>query len=383
MININKTIQVEGWRGINHSYSMVNQYQLLELVKRDGINIFHKDLPLYKSDWNHDKNSNGMDLVNNETINSIKESPSKKPDITYRIAFPYRLYGADTDKVFCFGTAEYQNIEGYIYQGWENSKIYINNDVKIITPSNWSKKGFLHHGFKNEDVFVVPHGVDINIFKPIDSSQRALERKALKLEEQNFTFLTIGAMTWNKGIDKLLLAFSEINKKYPHTRLILKDQKNLYGIGAFEIFSGMHKDHSSLFSEQFLSSINILSANLNLNQLASLYNSCDAYIAPYRAEGFNLPPLEAAACGAPVAITSGGSTDDYFNESFALKIEGKITSKGSKKYIEPDLESLINVMTGLVEKRNLSLNRSFALNYICDNFTWEKVTDKLLNIFFM
>ena len=32
------------------------------------------------------------------------------------------------------------------------------------------------------------------------------------------------------------------------------------------------------------------------------------------AEGFNMTPLEAAACGTQKVVTNGGSTDDYFNE---------------------------------------------------------------------
>jgi len=362
---------------------MVNQYHILELVKRKAFNIFHKDLPFYKSDWNTIKNSNGLDSEKNDIINSIKNITTEKTDITYRISFPFRLYGGNSRKIFSFGTAEFQNLEGYIYQGSETSKVYPNNNVKIITPSNWSRTGFLQNGFKGEDVFVVPHGVDTNIYKPVDDAQRNLDREALKLHNQHFMFLNVGAMTWNKGIDKLLLAYSEINKKYPDTRLILKDQSNLYGIGATDILAGMKKDHPSIVTPDFLTHIGVMSGNLTLNQLRSLYNACDAYISPYRAEGFNLTPLEAAACGVPVALTNGGATDEYFDDSFALKIEGKKTSEGHKHYIEPDLDSLIAVMSDLVEKRNSRINLSEALNYIHKNFSWKKVTDKLLDVFFM
>ena len=80
--------------------------------------------------------------------------------------------------------------------------------------------------------------------------------------------------------------------------------------------------------------------------MSELYGSCDAYVSPYRAEGFNIPSLEAAACGIPVILTSGGSTDDYYHPSFALKIEGKRkTSNGNWNYIEPNLESLVSNMS--------------------------------------
>ena len=37
------------------------------------------------------------------------------------------------------------------------------------------------------------------------------------------------------------------------------------------------------------------------DKMADLYRAADVYAAPYRAEGFNLPVLEAAACGVPVS----------------------------------------------------------------------------------
>ena len=69
-----------------------------------------------------------------------------------------------------------------------------------------------------------------------------------------------------------------------------------------------------------LSNIIVISKNLTLKELSELYGSCDAYVSSYRAEGFNMPPLEAAACGIPAILTSGGSTDDYYDPSFVWRL---------------------------------------------------------------
>ena len=44
-------ICIEGWRKINHSYALVNQRQLIELLKYP-IHLKHKDIPYFNENWN-------------------------------------------------------------------------------------------------------------------------------------------------------------------------------------------------------------------------------------------------------------------------------------------------------------------------------------------
>ena len=46
-------ILIEGWRGINHSFSLVNQWQIIELSK--SCNIFFKDVPFASKKWDNKK----------------------------------------------------------------------------------------------------------------------------------------------------------------------------------------------------------------------------------------------------------------------------------------------------------------------------------------
>ena len=50
-------ILIEGWRGINHSFSLVNQWQTLELSKLSK--VFLKDVE-FPTIWNFQKNSSGI-----------------------------------------------------------------------------------------------------------------------------------------------------------------------------------------------------------------------------------------------------------------------------------------------------------------------------------
>ena len=49
----------------------------------------------------------------------------------------------------------------------------------------------------------------------------------------------------------------------------------------------------------------------------------------------------AAATGTPIIVTEGGSTDDYFNEDSGLQIKSKFINSNNRKYLEPNLESLV------------------------------------------
>ena len=83
-----KKILIEGWRGINHSYAMVNQYQLLEM-KGMGLELQHLDLPFYNEKWNLIDNDSGFEESDKQKIASIQASDfTQKQDITYRISFP-------------------------------------------------------------------------------------------------------------------------------------------------------------------------------------------------------------------------------------------------------------------------------------------------------
>ena len=381
-MKFSKNLLIEGWRGINHSYAMINRCQIIELLKNNNFKIYFKDIPYFIPEWNKKDNSSGLKDFEEKISKLFQPSNKSKIDILYRISFPYRMYGGNANKIFVFGTSEYQSIDNMIYQGKELNEKYINKSVKVITPSNWSKMGFVRGGFKENDVIVIPCGVDLKIFKPINKEKKSEIRKKLNINNNHFVFLNVGAMTWNKGVNKLIVAFSEIKKKYSFAKLILKDQSNLYKETAKQYISKTKEKFPTLLTDEVLSNIIVISKNLTLKELSELYGSCDAYVSSYRAEGFSLTPLEAAACGIPTILTSGGSTDDYYDPSFVLKIDGtKKTLNDGKNYIEPDLESLISNMSNLIEKRNSLLKINKAILFIEKNFTWKIVSKKLSDLF--
>src|SRR5262249_942691 len=91
-------------------------------------------------------------------------------------------------------------------------------------------------------------------------------------------------------------------------------------------------------------------STLPVKRMADFYRAADAYVSPYRAEGFNLPVLEAAACGLPLICTKGGPTDEFTDDGFALYIDSKAApSPQGNIWLEPDLDHLIAHMLEIID----------------------------------
>jgi glycosyltransferase involved in cell wall biosynthesis len=192
-------------------------------------------------------------------------------------------------------------------------------------------------GFPEDKVYVIPHGYSEEIYYPLTLEEKLEARRGLGIPEDAFVVLNLGAMIHNKGIDILVRAFAEFRKSNPKAILLLKDDKNLYGIGAQGVVGQILQQYPECNTPELVSSVKLLSATLPLSEMRKLYGLADVYASPYRAEGFNLPVLEAMACGVRVIVTKGGATDDFApNDVDACE---QIAS--TLKQLEPDEENYI------------------------------------------
>jgi glycosyltransferase involved in cell wall biosynthesis len=370
-------ILVEGWRFLPHSYAIVNQFQCLELLTHKKHRLYHRDLPYYNPNW---QAVHGLFTPQQEKLLAQIPTPlpNQPPDAMLRIGFPYDLRTGSARTVV-FGTAEGRQIEPLSIQGHLSfQQAYQSSEAIIITPSQWSRLGFLEAGADPERVIVVPHGVDPALLRPANAYKKNKLRRSFGWE--GFVFLHIGAMTQNKGLDLLLKAFAQIVAKYPEARLVLKGMDALYPSAQFlqQTFQGLTGQEY----ERVLSRLTYFGGTLPFSQCAQLYQAADAYVSPYRAEGFNLPVLEAAACGLPVICTQGGPTDDFTTADFALYIESTLREElwpgmGKAYRLEPSLDHLISRMEEAIELR---IRQEIGPAFIRKNFTWAKVTEQLLQV---
>ena len=197
------------------------------------------------------------------------------------------------------------------------------------------------------------------------SDERTIHRQRLGFDREAVIFLNVAAPIWNKGLDLLIQAFVQCFHQYPHTRLLIKDQQAVYGISTKDTVLREIALLGESKNESLLNAIRVI-PDLNLLQLRELYCIADYYVSPYRAEGFNLPVIEALACGTPAIVTEGGATQDFCSEENALFIEAvpyrnvKINGRHVNAYQAPILQNAA---------------------IIAENFTWAKAVDTISLLF--
>jgi glycosyltransferase involved in cell wall biosynthesis len=384
---IARSLIVEGWRFIAHSYAMVNQWQLLALLRRPDIAVKVIDLPFYRKRWQpQDGLFNSPD---EQALRSIGiAGPKEGAEVTLRISIPFDFSPSRSERTVVFGTSETQVLREEQFLDPKTFALLLRagppSDIRVVTPSRWSAEAYYKAGFTDDRVLIVPHGADIGVFYPMRGI-RDKARKRLALSADEFVFLSIGSMTGNKGIDLLLQAFSEVCRKFPYARLVLKGLDTLYQSDVF--LSKNMQTMSAKDQERVRGRITYLGGSFSNEHMAKLYQIADAYVSPYRAEGFNMPVLEAAACGIPIICTRGGATDDFTTDAFARRIDSQKTHvqfKGQEiSRLEPDLEHLTYLMTLMIEDRDW---RERAVEegprHVRAGYTWDQVTDLLVGKLF-
>ena len=382
-------LNIFGWRNISHSFSLVNQHQIVALLKHPLLKIFHEDAPFLSNNWSSENCGAGFSASQQSSIDNIPPCLETTRDWTYEICYPFFSYNRRSDEpVAHFVVANYGVTKRDFFRHADFSELRFDDDDLIITPTNWSREKICQYGFPEERVRVVHHGVDLQAFYPLSSEERSATRKTLGISSDQFCFLNVGALSANKGLDILIKAFAKVASKFPNARLLIKDQNYLYGAKAQSVIQSIFNTMTTAEVELVTTKSISLSSNLTVQQLRLLYGACDCYISPYRAEGFNLPVLEAMGCGSSILVTDGGATDDFVFSDDSKFSSKKIPNSELSRlgvtderleidsyYLEPELDSVISRMFETINRATSEPTQYLQL----PEFTWDKVSHDLMS----
>jgi glycosyltransferase involved in cell wall biosynthesis len=246
--------------------------------------------------------------------------------------------------------------------------------VHLLTCSLWSARSIAASGFPAAKIWLVPLGVEQSSFEPTEPPRKAAIRARLGIGDDEHVILNVGAGTFNKGLDLVIQAFAKLAAIKPRQRLIIKGLDAIYGNAISNIarLSDVQAAVAALIAK---GQVLYIGSDLSDAQMDELYRLADTYVTPYRAEGFNIPALEAAARGLQVIATEGGSTDDFlhcFPNAIGVDATPNALAQGIG-FLEPDRAGLESAILAASEIRRASTSTSEqALR-----FSWGAVSHQL------
>ena len=169
----------------------------------------------------------------------------------------------------------------------------VEHAAKVITPSAATANDIVDRlGVAPENLTIIPLGVDER-FHVARESPRPISEPYL---------LYVGTIEPRKNLQMLIRAFARLRAAgYPHHLALVGGN------------GWMYDDVFRLISERGLTGAVTIAGFVP--DLVPWYNHADLFVYPSLFEGFGLPPLEALACGTPVATSSARSLREVVGEA--------------------------------------------------------------------
>lgn len=214
----------------------------------------------------------------------------------------------------------------------------------VFTVSETAKKDIAeYYAFPSEKIFVIPNGVDTNIFHPPTVGETALR------DDESY-LLVVGASYPHKNIEELLRQSALWRDRY-----ILK----------IASCSGKEKARlQATVGELKLSDRVEFLGYVTTDTLVKLYQNCAALVFPSLWEGFGIPPLEAMASGRLAIISDIPVHREIF--------------KDAAIYITPGREDSWSAAFAALDSASVVEDKISAGMDLVRRYSWKAAGEKLV-----
>lgn len=226
------------------------------------------------------------------------------------------------------------------------AKIAFKNANTIIAVSK-SFKNLISEliGIRPDDIITIPNMVSTNYFT-------IKENKNNKV----FTFLTVCFLTYNKGIETLILAFNKAFKNVNNVKLIIGGD-------------GEQKDYllELVMKLKLQDKIEFLGL-LSRDKVKLKMQNANCFVLPSYYETFGVVLIEALSTGCPVIGTKCGGPNDIINNKVGLLIESR------------NVDQLTYALKYMY-KNFKNYKSDYIRNYTIKNYSEEVVTSKIIDVY--
>ena len=194
---------------------------------------------------------------------------------------------------------------------------------RILAPTDREKENLVKHCHTPaEKIAVVPCGVNLDLFRPMD---RAAARQRLGFDPDESILLYVGRFDPIKGIDRLLEAMAYL-KHLKRMRLVI--------VGGDGPATSEYQSLQQLSAKFGIQKSVHFAGRVEQGQLPPYYSAADALVVPSYYESFGLVGLESLACGTPVVATRVGAMEDIIEDGKTGYVVADLTPRGLANSIE-------------------------------------------------
>lgn len=203
---------------------------------------------------------------------------------------------------------------------WKVKKrLYSQSHFSIIVSTEWMMNKIKNSSLiSNKNITIIPFGVDINAFKPLN---KASIRIKLKIPEDDFVVMFRNTGIVNdkfKGLEYIKTALLNLKTTKSVTIIILEYTKG------FEVLSSKYNI--------------IYTGWIKQNQLIEYFSASDVFLMPSLQESFGLMALEAMSCSLPVIVAD----DTALPEVIGGETCGIVVKQRNPQEINEAITTLIN-----------------------------------------
>ena len=272
----------------------------------------------------------------------------------------------------------YDNYNGpkIAYNVWETTKQPENffNKLKefdeLWVPSKWQRDVTIAQGYDPNKIKVVPEGVDTSVFYPETTTHELTS-------DGRFKFFLAGRWDYRKSTKEIIETFLKTFDKDEPVDLIVSIDNPFSGDG-LETTENRLKYYG--LEDERVKIIHFPSRE----DYVKILKSCHVFLSCARSEGWNLPLIEAWACGIPSIYSNcSGQLEFAAGKGIPVNILGEKPASDSSynhfneyagNYYEPDFEDLSKKIKLAYEFNNdLKKNAIEDSSKIREQFSWEKI----------
>lgn len=213
----------------------------------------------------------------------------------------------------------------------------------------------LHYHASPERIAVIPCGVNLELFKPMDNQ---VARNKLNLDGENI-ILFVGRLEPLKGLEQILRALTLLRKGEAPRLVIVGGDENSQAYA--RTLETMARDLDIEHQISFVGSV-------AQERLPVFYSAADLCVIPSHYESFCMVALESLACGTPIVATDVGGIRDIMHGDEI----GRMVGSNSPDQLATAISEL------LLSSKEGRAGQSAARRATMADFSWANIADMML-----